>query len=98
MSGSRLTILDESPSPAEWRIGYVDAKPAVGDHAGRWYIVPQDAVVPQPSRRLVWLADQGEWSCISSRHWDPEQVPPTDPARWLAAGPAYVEPAPGASV
>lgn len=86
-----LTVLEESTHPAEWRIGYIDDAPAVGDQEGRWYRVPKDAVVPHASSQLVWMAMQGEWTCVHQRHWDSRQVPPTSADEWLQDGPAHVE-------
>lgn len=92
MSEAHLTILEQGGNDAEWHIGYVGSKPAVGDSQGRWYIVPDDAIVPQSSQQLVWLLQDGEWSCLHQMHWNPKQTPPTSPDRWLGNGPALVEP------
>lgn len=92
LSQPRLTVLEETPSTAEWRIGYLNNQPAVGDAQGRWYRVPEDVIVPQVSQQLVWMIQQGEWSCIHHRHWNPEQVPATSPDVWLKDGPAFLEP------
>lgn len=92
MKETRLVIVDDNGNDAEWRIGYVDNKPAVGDSAGRWYFVPQDAIIPQSSQQLVWMLQDSEWSCIHQMHWDPRQTPPSLPDKWLTEGPAYVEP------
>lgn len=84
-------MLEETESASEWRIGYVDHIPAVGDREGRWYHAPQDAVVPHASSNLVWLRQQDEWTCLHQRHWDPQQVPPTPMEDLVKEGPVYVE-------
>ncbi len=88
---ARLTVLEESASASEWRIGYVDNIPAVGDAEGRWYRAPEDAVVPHASSQLVWMAQQGEWTCVHQRHWDASQVPASPADTWLQQGPIYTE-------
>lgn len=89
---SQVVVLEEPHSVGEWRIGYVDEVPAVGDRDGRWYRVPKDAVIPHASTQLVWLRQQDEWTCIHQRHWDPQKVPPTPMEVLVKDGPVFVEP------
>lgn len=89
---AQVVVLEETTSTNEWRIGYVDELPAVGDQEGRWYHVPKDAVVPHASTNLVWMRQQDEWTCIHQRHWNPQTVPPTPMEDLVKDGPVYVEP------
>lgn len=90
MKQAKLVVIDDHGSDAEWRIGYVNDEPAVGDAAGRWYTVPQEAIVPQPSQQLVWLCQQGEWSCVHQMHWNSAYTPATNPDAWLLSGPVLL--------
>src|SRR5690625_4129162 len=87
LSDTRLVVLEDSDNDAEWKIGYVDQKPAVGDSQGRWYLVPDRAIVPQSSQKLVWLLQDSEWSCLHQMHWYPDVTPATSPEQWLKDGP-----------
>lgn len=91
LSDKQLTILEDSGNRAEWRIGYLGSTPALGDNEGRWYLVPEDAIVPHSSQQLVWLLQENQWSCIHQMHWNASLIPATSPDSWLKNGPAYIE-------
>lgn len=90
-NNNELIVLEESGHDGEWRIGYVAGKPAVGDSAGRWYHVPEETIVPQTSKKLVWMLQDDEWSCLHTMHWNADITPATSPDVWLKNGAVYAE-------
>lgn len=88
---SELVVLEESGYDGEWRIGYVAKRPAVGDSEGRWYYVPEETIVPQTSKSLVWMLQDNEWSCLHTMHWNAQVTPATSPDEWLKNDVAYDE-------
>lgn len=72
----KLVLLQRAHEAGDWHIGYLDDRPAIGDHEGRWYIVDNDAVIHNPKSRLVWIVNHqsGGWECLSDKLWPREAL------------------------
>lgn len=85
-----LTVVERVQAAGDWHIGYLDQRPAIGNHAGEWFLLESDAVIHNPGQGLVWIVklEDGVWECVHEKHWPVETILPP-PRR--AGSPDYVE-------